>query len=218
MGRNPTVTISAIVAIIALLLFITRRGTPFIYLAGIIAAIVFLYAYDWSPRPARERQTLPPPRKRKEPPKDIYTRKVMEMSLSEAKLKAEPLIATTYDLVEGVAEPEHLAELGTALRELVAKYPGLKNRYGDSGFGAIGMRPYDPPAKDVLMFGGEGEKRGRPYLRIGTDLDGNPILVQPMDDTVFVVRAPSSDPKRHYLASFPSIYHWLLIEHPDYNA
>ena len=216
MGRNPTVTISAIIAILALILFIMRRGTPFIYLAGIVAAIVFLYAYDWSPRP--ERKTLPPAPKRKEPPKDIYTRKVMEMSLSEARAKAEPLIATTYDVVEGSAEPESVAELGTALRELVAKYPGLKNRYGDSGFGAIGMKPFDPPAKDVLMFGGDAEKRGRPYLRIGTDLDGNPILVQPLDDTVFVVRAPSSDPKRQYLASFPSIYHWLLIEHPDYNA
>ena len=214
MNRNPTVIIAAIVAGLALLLFVTRRGTPFLYLSGIIAAIVLLYAWDWSPRPAREAAPKPP--RPKAPPKDIYARKVMEMSLNDAKKKAEPLIATTYDPVEG--QPEPLADLGASLQELFARYPALKNRYGESGFGAIGMRPYDPPAKDVLRFNVDSEQSGRPYLRIGTDLDGNPILIQPMEDTVYVVRRGGSDPNRKYLASYPSIYHWLLIEHPDYNV
>ena len=88
----------------------------------------------------------------------------------------------------------------------------------EADLGAVGIHPFDPPGPDVLRFNTESEKQGRPYLRIGTDLDGNPILVQPMEDTVYVLRRAASDPKRQYLASFPSIYHWLLIEHPDYNA
>ena len=215
MNRNATVIIAGVIAGLALLLFLTRRGTPFIYLSGIVAAIVLLYAWDWAPRPAAREVPARQPRP-KAPPKDIYTRKVMEMSLGEAKRKAEPLIATTYDAVDG--EPESLAELGPALQELFAKYPALKNRYGDSGFGAAGMRPFEPPARDVLRFNAETASSGRPYLRIGTDLDGNPILVQPMEDTVYILRRAGTDPSRKYLASYPSIYHWLLIEHPDYNA
>lgn len=214
MPRNPTVTISAVIAAIALILFLTRRGSPFIYLVGIIAAIVLLYAYDWAPR--QDKVKVQPLPKRKTPPRDISMRKVLELSLTEARNKAEPLIATTYDPVEG--EPESTADLGPALRELFTRHPGLKNRYGSSGFGAIGMKPFVPPAQDVLRFNEDSAQKGRPYLRIGTDLDGSPILVQPMDDTIYIVRKTSADSNRRYLASFPSIYHWLLIEHPDYNA
>src|SRR5512145_2895193 len=99
MPRNPTVTISAVIAAIALILFLTRRGSPFIYLVGIIAAIVLLYAYDWAPR--QDKVKVQPLPKRKTPPRDISMRKVLELSLTEARNKAEPLIATTYDPVEG---------------------------------------------------------------------------------------------------------------------
>src|SRR5947207_2720446 len=111
MNRNPVMLISAVVAGLALFLFLTRRGTPFIYLSGIVAAIVLLYSWDWSPRPVREAAPKRP--RPKAPPKDIYTRKIIEMSIADARKKAEPLIATTYDRVEG--EAHSIEDLGPTL-------------------------------------------------------------------------------------------------------
>jgi len=102
---------------------------------------------------------------------------------------------------EGIDRRIDLARIARVLREINADVVGIQEIY----------RPQaETLAADLRMNMAMGVTRhfaGVPY--------GNAILTRPGEDSVYVVRKSRAVADSYWLADYPSIYHWLLMEHPE---
>jgi len=211
---NRGTTIALVVG--AILLFLTLGRSPagarlIVLVLGAGAAAWLLVRW----RGARPREAAPRRREIEIPP-NPWAERVAAMSLDEARRRAEPLLAARFQRVESAGTnglEGWAAQLAPSLAGLFETAMEIRERDGGIRLTRAQIRPFELPGNRTLGF---GEDAGlKPYLQIGTDASGNPVLARPGEDAIYVLRRTQQTAARYWLADYPSVFHWLLIQHPE---
>jgi hypothetical protein len=140
---------------------------------------------------------------------------IASLPLDDARLKAEAGLANGGVWQRAEAKPideRELKQIPPSVKDVFESYGALHAITGDARLGGSEIERFVWPGPDVLGFGEPGSQKGVVYLKIGSDFDGNPIVVKPDQDIVFVIHRPESNPAKWWSADYPSIYHWLLLQ------
>ncbi len=106
-----------------------------------------------------------------------------------------------------------MRDLAPSLRELFTRCGALYARYGGARLGGAAVARFDWQGVDVLGFGQSRAARPVRYRQIGIDIDENPLVVKPDEEPVYVVHRPESNPAKWWSSDYPSLYHWVLMQH-----
>ncbi len=220
MGGDRTL---AYIAGAVLLIWLGARlmGEEGVVAALVIIGVVALRSHlrgQWRPQP-REYAPVPAPAPRKPSEAELryarYRDEVAALSIEEARRRSESLLAepVTWEVrKEEVADPDLTQDLAPSLRDLFARYGALHGRYGEARIGGEALGRFEWPGSNVLGFGRSGEARAARFRQIGVDFDGNPLVVKPGEESVYVVHRPESNPARWWCSEHPSVWHWLLMQ------
>ncbi len=168
---------------------------------------------------SRDRRPAPPPKPI--PPTDaqkrwqVFRDEVESLSAEQARGRVDAIMrnGSMWESGAAVAEgPVDLSKMPPSAEALFVSYAPFKSKYGDARLGGAEIERFVWPGADVLGFGETGNQKGVVYLKIGVDLDGNPIVTKPGQETVFVVHRPESNPAKWWSADYPSINHWILMQ------
>ncbi len=215
--NRSTVIILCIIAVILILAEAPAATARILVYAMILGGagygISLLAAQARERRPAAQK---PPPAPTEEVKRWHQRRaEITSLPLDEAKRRAEEALANGGIWQNAEIKPinEHeIKQIPPSVAALFDSHGALQAMLGDARLGGSEIERFVWPGPDVLGFGETGSQKGVVYLKIGIDFDGNPIVVKPDQDTVFVVHRPESNPAKWWSADYPSIYHWMLLQ------
>jgi len=213
-----------------------QQRNNLLWAVGITLALAFLFRFEPPVRnlvlligggyclvllwPEIKRATSQPqrtvPERRPEPPKNDYAEIVFAMQVNDARMRAQPILDKLYqtETPQG-ADATRVLNLGPSLKELFSSNGAIVGRYSDMRIDRAEFKHYEPPIGQLMRFGVEKDNPRTRLIRLGQDADGNAILTRPGEDSVYVVRKSRAVADSYWLADYPSIYHWLLMEHPE---
>lgn len=131
---------------------------------------------------------------------DALEQQIFNLPLSDAKTRAEALLATPDSYGRSAPAEARLElspdlELPSSALDFFTRYESLEELDGAARLSRrmIGRSATDPR-----------------YVRIGTEIDDAEIVVSPRSDTVYVIDStePTDSPEEQY----PSIYHYILFK------
>jgi len=141
------------------------------------------------------------------------TERVSRMSLEEAQAAAAPLMRDARVWRPLGSPPSNPAaeRLAPALRSLVLQGARIDVLGGALRIEASRIAEWQMPRAEVLSFGAAAQE-DEPFLRIGTDDAGSPVVARPGEEDVYVVRGGESG-RAAWSVRYASLYHWLLVHH-----
>jgi hypothetical protein len=129
-----------------------------------------------------------------------YEKEILVLSIGEAKRRCESLFSDTriFKCVESTTGGDaNIDWLAPYLRELFSRYETIEAIYGDA---RLGRREIAPSELDSR------------FIRIGTGIEHTQLVVKPGEEIVYVIDGSETTDDELKENSYPSIYHWLLIE------
>lgn len=212
MNRSLMITIAGVVVVMLLLRASFMSVLQVLIIVGVLAA--FAYWKDisgWFKHSVNSRPAAP---KVHQPSKmDKLAAEVFSLTLEDARKRAMPLIDKVYK-IEQARVSKQIERLGSSLQQLFAASPILKAKRGDAGLNGAEVKPYVWPGATAMAWGTQSRPHDG-YLQIGKDFSGCAIVAWPEEDEIHIVRRSPVAIEKCWLASYPSVYHWLLMEHPD---
>src|SRR5579862_6405115 len=91
-----------------------------------------------------------------------------------------------------------------------SEFGGIEAAFGGARVSRDEVRGFKWPASTVLPFGTETGAQSQPFLRLGVDMDENPVLAKKGEETVYVVHGTRSSADRWWCSDYPSLFHWIL--------
>lgn len=212
---------SAVIILVVIAFILVAAESPAMGRLLVYGLIIAGAAYGATLLAAQVKYRKPPVPKAPPPPTDEMKKwqrkrdEIASLPIEEARRRVAELMTngSIWKPVEADS-PGTLAavQMPATVSELFEDHPALQAEHGDARLGGEEIGRFVWPGPDVLGFGESGGQRGVTYLKIGVDFDGNPIVVKPSQDTVFIVHRPESNPAKWWSADYPSIYHWLLFQ------
>ena len=156
------------------------------------------------------------PERRPEPIKNDYAEIVFAMLVNDARVRVQPILDKLYRIEPPVADDSsRIVNLGPSLKEFFKEHGAIISRYSDAKIDRAEFKNYEPPIGQLISFGVIKNKPETRLIQLGRDADGNPVVARQGEDTVYVVRRSRASSDNYWLADYPTIYHWLLMEHPE---
>jgi hypothetical protein len=141
-------------------------------------------------------------------------KEVTGLSVEQAKQRAETALMNPrfWRCAPATGEAHRLErEFNRSLRDLFSRWSQVEEAGGALRISLAETASYTWPLHDALAFGADADRKKR-YLKIGSDSDGNPLVICPPEETLYVVYGTQSSTEKVWAADYPSIYHWLLIK------
>jgi hypothetical protein len=145
---------------------------------------------------------------------EAYLKEVTSLSVEQAKQRAEAVLMNSrfWRCAPADGEAHRLErEFNRSLRDLFSRWSLVEEAGGTLRISLAATAAYDWPLHDALAFGADADRKKR-YLKIGSDSDGNPLVICPPEETLYVVYGTQSSSEKMWAADYPSIYHWLLVK------
>ncbi len=180
------------------------------------AACYGLYAWQTAPKPRVA--AAPPPPRDFEIPNEAELREIEALSHDDARSRVESRLANT-EIWKRMEMPEdayrRMKALTPTQQTFFRAHGGLGAAFGGAKMGADEIRAFKWPAATLLPFGSESNPQtgaqSQPFMRIGVDFDGNPILAKKDEETIYIVHGTRSSADKWWCANYPSLFHWILV-------
>jgi hypothetical protein len=145
---------------------------------------------------------------------EAYLKEVTGLSVEQAKQRAEAALMNPrfWRCTPADGEANRLdREFNRSLQHLFSRWSLVEEAGGALRISLSETASYAWPLHRALAFGSDADRKAR-YLKIGSDSDGNPLVICPPEETLYIVYGTQSSSEKIWAADYPSIYHWLLIK------
>jgi len=151
----------------------------------------------------------------------IRREQVMALGEAEARARAEEALrdGRVWRCAPArTAEYAHSGLLGPSLRAFLAEWDRIEDAFGGVRIRRDELALYRWPDLAGLSFSTAPAADEDRSVCIGTDRDGDPLVVRQGQERVTVVHGGRTGSREVWFSEFPSVFHFLLLQHSEVEA
>lgn len=218
MDRKLTYTLLGVGLV---LLFIIQEMPPRLSLMIFVGYGLAWYGlYAWSNRSTERVPDYGQERVRQEPVKEYVNPHhnaldaIMRLPAAEAQAEVYARLAESSHWKRVPPSPEapyRFPQLSDAQQDFFTRLGGIEAAFGGARLAQDVIKTFKWPSETRLSFGLKDGQADRPTIQIGIDFEGNPLVVKPDDEVVYVLRNTRQNADKWLSVEYPSLFHWLLV-------